>query len=162
MRALLLCPLLNLVVLCHLGSAFVPSDSMTRIAPGNVAAPINKVAESLPDFTTSLTRNNEADRRLHSPIHNQRRSVAMTQMMGFFGLGLGEIVIIVVGIGVLLGPEKLVEMIRSSGATAKEYKEELSKVPEEFKKGLEEGEMEARARKAKPMEKVSTKSDGEE
>jgi len=162
MRAVLLCLLLILVP-CQLGSAFVPSNCWTQIARNGAGrASVNQAAEPLPAFTTTLTRNDGLDRRLHSPFKNQRRSVAVTQMMGLFGLGPLEIVIILVGIGVVLGPEKLVEMVRSSGDTAKEYKKELSKVPDEFKKGLEEGEMEARARKAKPMKKVGSKIDNEE
>jgi Sec-independent protein translocase protein TatA len=82
-------------------------------------------------------------------------------MMGLFGLGTGEIVLILIGIAVVLGPEKLIEMAKSSGDTANEFKEELSKIPDEFKKGMEEGEIEARSRKAKPMKRVVKKVDKE-
>jgi Sec-independent protein translocase protein TatA len=74
--------------------------------------------------------------------------------MGLFGLGGLEIAVILVGVGLVLGPEKIMDMMRSSGDTANEFKEELSKVPEEFKKGMEEGEIEARSRKARPIKKV--------
>jgi Sec-independent protein translocase protein TatA len=63
--------------------------------------------------------------------------------------------IIVVIAAFVLGPEKIGAMLRSSGETANEFKEELSKVPDEFKKGLEEGEVEARSRKAKKIKVVS-------
>ena len=86
-------------------------------------------------------------------IQRQRSSMATTQLR-LFGLGLAEIVIILVGIAVVLGPEKLGEMVRSSSDTAKEYQQELSKIPDEFQKGMAEGEIDARARKAKPMRKV--------
>ena len=83
-----------------------------------------------------------------------RPSRAATTQLRLFGLGLGEIVLVLVGIALVLGPEKLGEMVRSSSETAKEYQQELSKVPDEFQKGMAEGEIEARARKAKPMRKV--------
>jgi len=82
--------------------------------------------------------------------------------MGVFGLGVGEIVIILVGIGVLLGPEKLMEIAKSSGDTANEFKDELAKVPGEFQKGMEEGEIEARSRKAKPVKVVRKRNDGDD
>jgi Sec-independent protein translocase protein TatA len=79
--------------------------------------------------------------------------------MGLFGLGGLEIAVILIGVGVVLGPERILEMVRSSGDTAEEYKKELSKVPDEFKKGMAEGEMEARSRKAKVIKKVVVKED---
>lgn len=85
-----------------------------------------------------------------------------TRLMGVFGLGFGEIAIIVVIAGFVLGPEKIGAMLRSSGETASEFKEELSKVPDEFKKGLEEGEVEARSRKAKKIKVVSRNESSEE
>lgn len=72
-------------------------------------------------------------------------------MMGLFGLGFGEIAIILVAVGFVLGPQTLGKMARGSVSVANEYKEELSKVPEEFQKGMEEGEADARARKARPI-----------
>lgn len=83
-------------------------------------------------------------------------------MMGLFGLGFGEIVIILVVIGAVLGPEKLVSLAKNSGDTANEFKEELAKVPDEFKKGMEEGEIEARSRKAKPVKMVKKKDEDDE
>ena len=69
--------------------------------------------------------------------------------MGLFGLGGLEVAVICVGIGVVLGPQKIASLIRSTGETAGEFKNELSKVPDEFQKGYEEGQIEARSRKAK-------------
>lgn len=82
--------------------------------------------------------------------------------MGLFGLGGLEILVIIAGIGVVLGPEKILDMVRSSGDTAEDYKRELSKVPDEFKKGMEEGEIEARSRKAKVIRKVVVKDKQDE
>jgi len=93
-------------------------------------------------------------RHLPVPVRRQRKSVASVQTMGLFGLGFLEIVVIVVAVGFLLGPEKIGELLRSGASTANEFKEELKNVPDEFKKGLEEGEENARARKAKPMQKL--------
>jgi Sec-independent protein translocase protein TatA len=83
------------------------------------------------------------------------------QTMGLFGLGFVEILVIVVGVGVVLGPEKIVDMLKSSGSTAKEFKDELSRVPDEFQKGMAEGEMEARSRKARVIKRVVVK-DGDD
>jgi sec-independent protein translocase protein TatA len=87
-------------------------------------------------------------------VQNQRKSVANVQTAGLFGLGLPEIAIILVAGLLVLGPEKISEMVRASGQVAGELKNELRDVPEEFKKGLEEGETNARSSKAKKMEPV--------
>lgn len=101
-------------------------------------------------------------RHVSDPPKRHRRSVASTQTMGLFGLGGLEILVIIAGIGVVLGPEKILDMVRSSGDTAEDYKRELSKVPDEFKKGMEEGEIEARSRKAKVIRKVVVKDKQDE
>lgn len=77
--------------------------------------------------------------------------------MSFFGLGLPEIAIILVAAAFLLGPRKIAELGRDAGKMTKE----LKKVPEEFQKGLEEGEIEARSKRAKLMENIAD-SGGEE
>eukprot|EP00591_Stephanopyxis_turris_P004348 CAMPEP_0195519396 /NCGR_PEP_ID=MMETSP0794_2-20130614/14673_1 /TAXON_ID=515487 /ORGANISM="Stephanopyxis turris, Strain CCMP 815" /LENGTH=71 /DNA_ID=CAMNT_0040648535 /DNA_START=371 /DNA_END=586 /DNA_ORIENTATION=+ len=69
--------------------------------------------------------------------------------MGLFGLGGPEIAIILIVGAFVLGPEKLASLGRDAGKMAGELKE----VPKEFQKGIEEGEAEARAIKAKSMEK---------
>jgi Sec-independent protein translocase protein TatA len=75
-------------------------------------------------------------------------------LTSLFGLGAPEIAIIFLVTVFLLGPEKISEMIRQSGKVAGELKEEFKEVPAEFKKGLEEGETESRAKKARPIEPV--------
>jgi Sec-independent protein translocase protein TatA len=103
---------------------------------------------------------------LQLKIRSGRRSVPNIQVMGLFGLGGFEIAVICVGIGVVLGPQKIGDLLRSTGQTASEFKNELDKVPDEFQKGYEEGQIESRSRKAKPMvapdtqQKVDAKSDG--
>lgn len=103
------------------------------------------------------------DRRFPAKVlqPGQQRQVS-TQLMGLFGLGTGEIFLILIGIGVVLGPQKLLEMVRSSPKVLDEYKEELSKIPEEFQKGMEEGEIEARSRKAKPVKRVDATTNKED
>jgi sec-independent protein translocase protein TatA len=83
-------------------------------------------------------------------LQRQRKSVANVQTMGLFGLGIPEIGIILVAAAFLLGPDKLAEFGRDAGKIAGELKE----VPKEFQKGLEEGETNARATKAKSMEEL--------
>ena len=83
-------------------------------------------------------------------LTKQRKSVASIQTQGLFGLGAPEIAIIAVAAAFLLGPQKIAEFGRDAGKIASELKE----VPKEFQKGLEEGEMNARATKAKSMEEL--------
>jgi len=74
--------------------------------------------------------------------------------MGLFGLGLPEVAVVLVAVAFVVGPETLGKMLRGSGEKASEFKEELKKVPIEFQKGLEEGEVNAKSRTAKQMEKI--------
>jgi len=74
--------------------------------------------------------------------------MANVQTMGLFGLGVPEIAIIVVAAAFVLGPEKLAELGKEAGKMSSELKD----VPKEFQKGLEEGESNARSKKAKPTE----------
>ena len=78
-------------------------------------------------------------------LQRQRNSVAQVQTMGLFGLGAPEIGVIFVAAAFLLGPEKLASLGKDAGKIAGELKE----VPAEFQKGLEEGEAQAKAAKAK-------------
>ena len=57
----------------------------------------------------------------------------------------------------MLGPSKLAQMTREAGnlaANSGGLGEEWKQIPEEFKKGVEEGEIEARGRRAKVMDDV--------
>lgn len=90
-------------------------------------------------------------------LKRQRRSVANVQTMGLFGLGAPEIAIILLVGVVLVGPQQLG---KSAGKMAGNLSsqlgdiEELKKIPEEFQKGVEEGESNSRARNAKQMESI--------
>ena len=78
-------------------------------------------------------------------LQRQRKSVASIQTMGLFGLGAPEIGVILVAAAFLLGPDKLASLGKDAGRVAGELKE----VPKEFQRGMEEGEAQAKAMKAK-------------
>lgn len=76
-----------------------------------------------------------------------------------FGLGAGEIVLILIGIGVVLGPSGIKNVIKESTIRAVEIKNEATNIPKEFQKGVEIGEIEARSRKAKRIVVNKTTTD---
>eukprot|EP00535_Pseudo-nitzschia_heimii_P007210 CAMPEP_0197177282 /NCGR_PEP_ID=MMETSP1423-20130617/2944_1 /TAXON_ID=476441 /ORGANISM="Pseudo-nitzschia heimii, Strain UNC1101" /LENGTH=81 /DNA_ID=CAMNT_0042626807 /DNA_START=303 /DNA_END=548 /DNA_ORIENTATION=+ len=71
--------------------------------------------------------------------------------MGLFGLGSAEVVIILVAVGFIIGPQQLGSMV---GKIKSDVPDELKKIPDEFQKGFEESTQNSRARNAKPMEIV--------
>ena len=84
-----------------------------------------------------------------------------TRLHSFFGLGTAELLVIALVGLVLIGPSKLLEFSKEAGEVAGKMGTEmgdewggLKSIPEEFQKGVEEGEIEARSRKAKVMEEV--------
>jgi Sec-independent protein translocase protein TatA len=110
---------------------------------------------------TSSTHRVDQDRP--AALQRQRQSVAAIQTRGLFGLGFAEIAIILVGVGFVLGPANIGKLVKSSSQQASVFQEELKKVPAEFEKGMEEGESNARSRKAKviPVKKERSE-DGDE
>lgn len=85
-------------------------------------------------------------------------------LRSFFGLGPGELVIVAIAGVILLGPSKLSELSREAGSAVGKMGDEwteLKAIPEEFEKGVEEGEIEARSRKAKDMEPVESVAEKE-
>lgn len=95
-----------------------------------------------------------------SPPHF-RHHPKSTRLHSFFGLGPAELLIIAVAGLFVIGPSKLSSLSKDAGSIAggaasgfKEELKELKNIPEEFQKGLEEGEINARSRKAKDMEVV--------
>lgn len=84
----------------------------------------------------------------HVALQRQRNTWAQVTTSGLFGLGVPEIVVIVAIAAFVLGPQKIAEFGKDAGKIAGEFKE----IPKEFQKGLDEGELEAKARKAKKME----------
>lgn len=87
-------------------------------------------------------------------MRKQRRSVANIQTCGLFGLGGPEIAVILVAAGFLIGPQQIGNFVGKLKSDYDDVPEELKRIPEEFKKGVEEGEVTARARNAKQMEQV--------
>ncbi|KAL7495492.1 hypothetical protein ACHAWT_007693 [Skeletonema menzelii] len=135
---------------CCCSTAFIiqPSSKRTyhQISPSRSIIIPPKSSSSLSWPSISITSNPTTTIRSKS-----------TQLHSLFGLGPAELAIIGIAAIFLIGPSKLTEFTRSAGEVAgKEAAawKELKNIPEEFQKGLEEGEIEGRSRKAKVMEKV--------
>ena len=92
--------------------------------------------------------------RQHVSLKRQRQSVAQVQTMGLFGLGGPEIVVILVAAAFLVGPQQIGNFVGKLKSDFDDVPEELKRIPEEFQKGIEEGEINARSRNAKKMDKV--------
>ena len=95
----------------------------------------------------------------HPALTRQRRSVAAVQTQGLFGLGGLEIAVILIVVGFIIGPQKLGEMAGQFKGGLDDVPDELKKIPQDFMKGVEEGEINARARNAKPMKRPPKKDD---
>jgi sec-independent protein translocase protein TatA len=91
--------------------------------------------------------------------------VATIQTQGLFGLGFLEIAIILVAAAFVIGPNNVSKIAGSLAGQAKTefdgLPEELKKIPEEFQKGVQEGEINAKARQAKPMTKLPSEIEGD-
>lgn len=95
-----------------------------------------------------------------------RRSAAAaavsTRLHSLFGLGPAEVAIVLVAGLAVMGPTRLLEYSKGAGEVAgktvagigDEWGGGLRSIPEEFRKGVEEGEIEARGRKARRMDDV--------
>eukprot|EP00529_Nitzschia_sp_RCC80_P037571 CAMPEP_0113483966 /NCGR_PEP_ID=MMETSP0014_2-20120614/23710_1 /TAXON_ID=2857 /ORGANISM="Nitzschia sp." /LENGTH=144 /DNA_ID=CAMNT_0000377537 /DNA_START=136 /DNA_END=570 /DNA_ORIENTATION=+ /assembly_acc=CAM_ASM_000159 len=130
-----------LVVSC---SAFAPIHPSSSRAPQTVGI-------------GSLNPSDLVVQHQHNSLQRQRKSVASVQTMGLFGLGAPEIGVILVAAAFLLGPDKLASLGKDAGKIAGELKE----VPKEFQRGMEEGEAQAQAIKAKsesPVKDAETSS----
>jgi Sec-independent protein translocase protein TatA len=105
-----------------------------------------------------------ARRTLNIPTSTSSSS---TRLQSFFGLGPAEIAIVALASVIVIGPTKLLNFSKEAGSIAgktassmgNEWSDELKNIPEEFRKGVEMGEMEARSRKAKVMENVEEGDD---
>lgn len=139
----------------HYASAFVPSSSITR----SVRRPHthkNPSTSSQPPIITSSPINSPSSS--NTIINNRNNN---TQLQSFFGLGPAELILIAIAGLIFIGPSKLLEFSKEAGSvagkTASSMGDEwsdLKSIPEEFQKGVEEGEIEARSRKAKVMDDV--------
>jgi Sec-independent protein translocase protein TatA len=105
-----------------------------------------------------------AQHQLPVSLQRQRRSVANVQTMGLFGLGAPEIVVILVAVAFVVGPQQIGRMAGDLAGKAKgelnELPEDLKRIPEEFMKGVDEGETNSRARNAKPMKDEAKEKEG--
>jgi len=90
------------------------------------------------------------EQQLPTVVQRQRSSMSSVSTMGLFGLGAPEIAIILVAGAFLLGPQKIAELGKDAGKIAGELKD----VPKEFQKGFEEGEINAKSKQAKKMDKI--------
>lgn len=131
-------------------SAFISSSSLTRAArPRSIH---RQPTSSLPPVPSSRTIATQLP-----PLD----SITTTILQSFFGLGPAELAVVAVAGLVLVGPSKLVQFSKEAGAAAGKTGagigdewSDLKSIPEEFQKGVQEGEIEARSRKAKDMEVV--------
>ena len=86
-----------------------------------------------------------------------------TQLYSLFGLGPGEISIVLLASLLVIGPSKLIQLARSAGSTtgkttsniSTEWIDGIKSIPAEFSKGVEIGEIDARSRKARTMDNVT-------
>ena len=91
-------------------------------------------------------------------------SATSTRLRSFFGLGPAELVLIAVAGLIVVGPSKILEFSRDAGEVAGKSASGLGDewsglkaIPEEFQKGVEEGETEWKSRRAKVMDDVDDK-----
>jgi len=146
----LLAPLLLLIASCCYTTAFIQPSSSRRHQQSSPLNPATSI--SWPSSPQIISHQQPS---IHHPIIRPHKS--STQLQSLFGLGPAELAIIGIAAIFLIGPSKLSEFTRSAGEVAgKEAAawKELKNIPEEFQKGLEEGEIEGRSRKAKVMDKV--------
>jgi Sec-independent protein translocase protein TatA len=76
--------------------------------------------------------------------------------MGLFGLGGGEIAIILAAGAFIIGPQQIGNMV---GQVKSDLPDDLKKIPQEFQKGFEESTENSRARNAKQMEILPEEED---
>ena len=79
----------------------------------------------------------------HPSLSRQRQSIAAVQTRGLFGLGTPEILIILIAGAFVIGPEKLGNIAGEFKSGLDDVPDEFKKIPEEFQKGVEEGETNA-------------------
>lgn len=163
---LLLFTVINVVIHNgHLVDAFAPvngvavygnqeSSRITTTSTTTLTSPSSSAARTT---TTSFGINTKSV--LPAAFIRQRKSVANVQTMSLFGLGGPEIAVIAIAGILVLGPEKLRDFARESGKAAANLPDDLKEIPEEFKKGVEEGEGNARARKAKKIQPLPDTDD---
>lgn len=150
----------NMIAPCHIVLAVIATLSIIPIACAFSPSPA----------TTRVILRHDIHRGPISSIipSVSRRTVASAPPVGtvttsslqsFFGLGPAELAIVALSGLVLIGPSKLAQFSKEAGSVAGKMGDEwseLKSIPEEFQKGVEEGEIEARSRKAKDMAVVES------
>lgn len=131
-----------LALLCHPTVAFVPHQVTTQIIRHGQYQENRNTRSPFPQADVS---------ECHPALTRQRRSASHVQMQGLFGLGGPEIAVILIAVAFIIGPEKLGSMVGQMKNGLDDVPDEFKKIPEEFQKGMEEGEINARARNAKKM-----------
>ena len=142
-------------LLIHLSITMFASSCLAFVQPGTIpvgAMDVTNNRKAIACPGPSPFSNTRGD--CHAVIGRQRQSVSKVSTMGLFGLGIPEVAIICVAAAFVLGPETIGNLIGQAKGGFDELPEDIKKIPEEFQKGVEEGESNARARKAKLMEEA--------
>ena len=136
-------------------SAFIP--------PSTYRQSISSLSSPSAYITSPITFSQQSIMH-HQIIHPalSRRQItkpSSTHLQSFFGLGPGELILIFLAGLIVIGPSKLLQFSKEAGEVAGKTAaglgdewSEIKSIPEEFQKGMEEGEIEARSRKAKVMD----------
>ena len=127
--------------------------------------PIHQLPVFHNHHSTSLLRRNP----IISSSLSTTTTTTTTCLHSFFGLGPAELAIVALASLVVIGPSKLLDFSKEAGNIAgktaagfgEEWSDELKSIPEEFRKGVELGEIEARSRKAKVMENANIDDAGD-
>lgn len=130
--------------------------SLSVYSAAAFVAPTGRPGAQFPSLISPIEKN------VHKSIQQQRQSVGNVQVQGLFGLGAPEIAVILAVGAFIVGPEQLGNFAGQFKESLNEVPDELKKIPDEFQKGLEEGEINARARNAKDMKKSPVLKEGEE
>lgn len=148
--------LLSAAILLATSNAFLPTPSITR-------ASRRPHIHKNPSSSGLIVVTSPSPININSPSssHPNTNSQTTSQLSSFFGLGPAELIIIAIAGLVVIGPDKLLQFSKEAGEVAGKTGtgmgdewSEIKAIPEEFQKGVEEGEIEARSRKAKVMDDV--------
>ncbi|TFJ80444.1 hypothetical protein NSK_008185 [Nannochloropsis salina CCMP1776] len=137
------------LVLCWLSSvqAFLPSRAPSPLLTSGAGRLQHRITTS----TASLYPSRPLT-TFHSSVQHRLRG---QPLYGIFGLGTPELVVIALVAGIVLGPDKIVDLARGVGKAAGE----LKAVPQEFEKGLKSGEDAAVQTKADLAKEAKAKAE---
>ena len=142
--------------------AFIPPSTYQQPIATTFSTNTSPINFSSPPIIISTNRH-------ISTINSRRITTTTTRLQSFFGLGPGELILIAIAGLLVIGPTKLLRLSKEAGEVAGKTAsgfgdewDEIKSIPEEFQKGVEEGEIEARSRKAKVMDKIGDGESSEE